>query len=69
MGHGAVPLKQKWAKDNKAQLHTVIVDIRGDKPVVYHASRVGSLTFGDDSRAGAKTVANGLKGLKGVLLK
>ena len=28
MGHGAVPLKQQWARDNKAGIHTVIADIR-----------------------------------------
>lgn len=68
MGHGAVPLKNAWAQKNSAQLHTVIVDTRGSKSpakwTIYHAPRVGSLTFGDDTRAGAKSVSGGFKGLR-----
>jgi len=66
MKREAVERKNAWSKQNKAPVHTVIVDVRnGTKnPIVYHANRVGNLTFGDDARGGAKSVIGGLKGLK-----
>jgi hypothetical protein len=69
MGHGAVPLKEAWARQNHASLRTVIVDIRGGEksPTIYSAKGVGSMTFGNDDKARAKTVSGGYAGLKGLI--
>ena len=66
MKREAIARKIAWAKQSKAYLHTVIVDIRSGglkNPSVYHANGVSAYTFGNDSRAGAKSVGGGLKGL------
>lgn len=70
MKNSAVQLKQDWSKQNKAPIHTVIVDVRQSlkNPVVYHAYGCKAFTFSpdpkQDARAGAKRVPGGLAGLK-----
>jgi hypothetical protein len=75
MGHGAVGRKYAWANANGAKLHTVIVDVRSSRtnPDVYHANKVGSLTFSKSVgtrglKPAASLVSGGFKGLRSAVL-
>ena len=58
MKQDAINRKTQWAKQNKSQMHTVAVDLRGNKPVVYHRAGVGSFRLGNMTK-----VEGGLNGL------